>query len=269
MIKAFEEENINIDYISGTSSGSIIAALLAMGYNSDEIYYLFNKYSKKIKYISYKNILKLIYGIFIKRKIIIKGFNNGEIIEEVINEAAEAKKINNINQIKKPLIIPSIEVGNGKIYYFCSEPKRAKFSDKIVYENNINIGRAVRASCSYPLVFEPCKYKNVELVDGGIRENIPWKSLKEFGATNVIGVSFEKENDGNCCKNVVDVVGNSFEILCHELSNYELDGLEHLIRIKTKNISLLDMSEIKYLYDVGYKTAKKEIKKIKESIINH
>ena len=230
---------------------------------------MFNKYSKKIKYISYKNILKLIYGIFIKGKIIIKGFNNGEIIEEVINEAAEAKKINNINQIKKTLIIPSIEVGNGKIYYFCSEQKRAKFSDKIVYENNINIGRAVRASCSYPLVFEPCKYKNVELVDGGIRENIPWKSLKEFGATNVIGVSFEKENDGNCCKNVVEVVGNSFEILCHELSNYELDGLEHLIRIKTKNISLLDMSEIKYLYDVGYKTAKKEIKKIKESIINH
>ena len=269
VIKAFEEENINIDYISGTSSGSIIAALFAMGYNSDEIYYLFNKYSKKIKYISYKNILKLIYGIFIKGKIIIKGFNDGEIIEEVINEAAEAKKINNINQIKKPLIIPSIEIGNGKIYYFCSEQKRAKFSDKIVYENNINIGRAVRASCSYPLVFEPCKYKNVELVDGGIRENIPWKSLKEFGATNVIGVSFEKENDGNCCKNVVDVVGNSFEILCHELSNYELDGLEHLIRIKTKNISLLDMSEIKYLYDVGYKTAKKEIKKIKESIINH
>ena len=50
------------------------------------------------------NILKLIYGIFIKGKIIIKGFNDGEIIEEVINEAAEAKKINNINQIKKPLI---------------------------------------------------------------------------------------------------------------------------------------------------------------------
>ena len=53
MIKAFEEENINIDYISGTSSGSIIAALFAMGYNSNEIYFLFNRYSKKIKYIYY------------------------------------------------------------------------------------------------------------------------------------------------------------------------------------------------------------------------
>ena len=165
-----------------------------------------------------------------------------------------------------PLLIPSIEVHNGKIYCFCSQNKRARFSDKTVYVNNINIGRAVRASCSYPLVFEPCKYKNLELVDGGIRENIPWKSLKEFGATTIIGAAFEKEDDGKCCNNVIEVVGNSFEILCHELSNYELEGLEYLIKIKTKNISLLDMSETKYLYDIGYKTTKKEIKKIKENL---
>lgn len=262
VIKAFEEENIDIDYISGTSSGSIIAALFAMGYDSKEIYYLFNKYSKKIKYINYKNIFKLIYGILIKRKIIIKGFNDGEIIEKIINEAADLKKVKNINQIKKTLLIPSIEIHDGKIYYFCSQIKRAKFSDKTTYINNINIGKAVRASCSYPVIFEPCKYKNAELVDGGIRENIPWKCLKEFGASKVIGVVFEKESDGKCCKNVVDVVSNSFEILCHELSNYELEGLEYLIKIKTKNISLLDMSETEYLYNLGYKTAKKEIKKI-------
>lgn len=237
-----------------------------MGYNSNEIYYLFNKYSKKIKYINYKNITKLIYGILVKRKIIIKGFNDGEIIEEIINEAAELKKIKNINQIKKPLIIPSIEIHNGKIYCFCSQIKRAKFSDKTIYINNIEIGKAVRASCSYPLIFEPCKYKDNELVDGGIRENIPWKELKEFGANNVIGVSFEKEDDGKCCKNAIDVISNSFEILCHELSNYEVEGLEYLIKIKTKNISLLDMSQTEYLYNIGYKTAKKEIKKILNKI---
>ena len=140
MLKAFEEEKINIDYISGTSSGSIIAALFAMGYNSNEIYYLFNRYSKKIKYINYKNILKLIYGILVKRK----------IIEKIIDDAADLKNIKNINQIKMPLLIPSIEVHNGKIYCFCSQNKRARFSDKTVYVNNINIGRAVRASCSYP-----------------------------------------------------------------------------------------------------------------------
>ena len=166
-----------------------------------------------------------------------------------------------------PLLIPSVDVHNGKIYCFCSMNNRRSFSDEIVYKNNINIGKAVRASCSYPLVFSPCKYNNTELIDGGIRENVPWKGLKEIGADKVISVIFEKEIAGKCCKNVIDVVNNSFEILCHELSNYELEGLEYLIKIKTKNISLLDMSETEYLYNLGYKIGKKEIKKIKEKII--
>ena len=48
VLKAIEEENLEYDYITGTSSGSIVASLNAMGYNSDEIYKLFKKYSKKM-----------------------------------------------------------------------------------------------------------------------------------------------------------------------------------------------------------------------------
>ena len=43
VLKAIEEENLEYDYITGTSSGSIVASLNAMGYNSDEIYKLFKK----------------------------------------------------------------------------------------------------------------------------------------------------------------------------------------------------------------------------------
>ena len=42
-LKAFEEENIEFDYIAGTSSGSIVAALYAVGYKSGEIYEIFKK----------------------------------------------------------------------------------------------------------------------------------------------------------------------------------------------------------------------------------
>ena len=37
VLKAFEDENIKIDYISGTSSGSIVATLYAIGYKPEEI----------------------------------------------------------------------------------------------------------------------------------------------------------------------------------------------------------------------------------------
>ena len=234
------------------------------GYNYEEIYYLFKKYSKKIKYIDGKNIIKLIYGILIKRRIIINGLNSGEIIEKIVEEAARNKNIKKIEDIKMPLLIPSVDVHNGKIYCFCSRNNRRSFSDEIVYKNNINIGKAVRASCSYPLVFSPCKYNNTELIDGGIRENVPWKGLKEIGADKVISVIFEKEIAGKCCKNVIEVVSNSMDILCHELSNYELEGADYLLKIKTQDISLLDMEKIDEIYELGYKIAKNNISKILE-----
>ena len=85
-LKALEEEKIKIDYISGTSSGSIIATLYAIGYRPDEIYDIFEKNAKKIKYVDGINIWKAIYGFIVKRKIMIDGFNSGAIIEKLINK---------------------------------------------------------------------------------------------------------------------------------------------------------------------------------------
>lgn len=52
-----------------------------------------------MKYTDIKNIIKLIYGIIFKRKIIIDGLNNGNRIEKIINEACSIKNIENIKNI--------------------------------------------------------------------------------------------------------------------------------------------------------------------------
>lgn len=266
VLKALEEENINFDYVAGTSSGSIIAALYSIGYKSDEIYEILKKYNKKINYFEIKNILKLIYGILIKRKIIITGLNSGEKIEKLINKELNKKNINNINQINKKLLIPSVSLIDGKIFIFSSIKNRKIYSDKIIYNNDINIGKAIRASCSYPGVFEPMPFENNYLIDGGIRENVPWKELKENGADKVISVVFQNEIEEKQKINIIDSISNSIEILCHELSNYELEGADYLLKIKTKDISLLDKSKIKYLYQLGYIEAKGKISEIKKLI---
>lgn len=118
-------------------------------------------------------------------------------------------------------------------------------------------------------MFSPCNWNGIELIDGGIRENVPWKELKKFGAEHVINIVFEGELKENCCKNIIDVVSNSIGILCHELSNYELQGADYLLKIKTKGkIGLLDTSKIDYLYELGYKTVKENMRDIKKIIIN-
>ena len=79
-LRALEEENIKFDCVSGTSSGSIVATMYALGYTSQEMYEMFNKYSKKIKYIELRNILKIIYGLIFKGRIIIDVWRKKSLI---------------------------------------------------------------------------------------------------------------------------------------------------------------------------------------------
>lgn len=115
-LKAFEEENIEFDYIGGTSSGSIVAILYSLGFNSNEIYEIFKKYINKINYVDVYNIFKLIIGMLTKRKKVINGLNNGNKIEKIVNKECNKKGISNISEIKKKILIPSVDMCYGKIH---------------------------------------------------------------------------------------------------------------------------------------------------------
>lgn len=266
VLKAFEEENIKFEYLAGTSSGSIIATMYSMGYNSEEIYELFKEYCKKIKYVDGLNFFSIIIGLLFERKLKITGLNNGKKLENIIENVCKKKNIYYISEIKKKLIIPSVDLNDGKIYFFSSINNNRGYSDKIIYINDIEIWRAVRASCSYPGVFTPCDYNGTKLIDGGIRENVPWRELKEIGVDKIISVIFTKQIKKKDDKNIIDVVSNSIDILCHELSNYELDGADFLLKINTPDISLLDTSKTDYLYKIGYEQTKEKMKTIKKYI---
>lgn len=268
VLKALEDEKIRIDCISGTSSGSIVSSMYAMGYTPDEIYKLLKKYGKEIGKIDIKNILKLIYGLIFKRKVIIEGLNDGNKLYKVIQKQAEQKNMKEMKDIHMPLIIPSVNLYNGEIYLFSSLENNRDYSDDYIVESNIEIGKAVQASCSYPGVFCPVNYKNKKMIDGGVRENTPWRELKEIGTDKIISVVFKKERECKKEIDMLDCIVDSMGILTHELYNYEVAGIDYILSIKTEPISLLDMSKIDKLYQQGYIETKKQIKKIKEYLYN-
>ena len=120
VLKVLEEEGISIKYVGGTSSGSIVASLYAMGFTADEIYKIFKKYCKKIKYVDLLYILKAVLGLIFTGKIIIDGLNSGKQIEKLVDKFANKKGIYNISDIKNNLVIPSVDMCNGEVICFTS-----------------------------------------------------------------------------------------------------------------------------------------------------
>lgn len=264
VIRALEEENIKIDCISGTSSGSIVATMYAMGYSSDEIFKMFVKYGKEISKINWYQIFKLVFGLIIKKQICIDGLNDGKKISKIVNEQAQKKGVKLISDIKMPLIIPSVNLYDGSIYLFSSIKNNRNYSDRVIISNNAEIGKAVQASCSYPGIFSPTNIGNQKLVDGGIRENLPWKELKDIGAKKVISIVFNEEKKAKNKINILDSITGSMGIMMHELYNYEIEGIDYLMQINTKNVWLLDTNKTYELYELGYKTAKNQMPYIKK-----
>ena len=98
-IKALEENGIEIEAVGGTSAGSIVAALYAMGYKTDEIIKLFREFSSQVLSLSPKYIWESIKAT---RDIKLGGITTSENIEKVVGQAARKKKIKNRNR-EKPM----------------------------------------------------------------------------------------------------------------------------------------------------------------------
>lgn len=263
VLKAFEENRIKIDMISGASSGSIVATLYAVGYKADEIYDFFKKYAKDIRYVDLKNIFKLTFGLITKNEITITGLTAGKKLEEYVKKMCLKKGIASIRDVNFPLYISSVDLKNGNTYIFTNTKCLSK--DDLILVNDIDIGLAVRASCSYPGVFEPVKWNNTELIDGGIRENVPWKVMKNCGADKVMTVVFKGKEKKNCCKNLISVLECSLGYLTNELYRYEINGCDNVLSIETSDVGLLDSNKVDELYEEGYKLGKEYVKKIFES----
>lgn len=264
VLQAFKENKINIDMISGASSGSIVATLYAAGFSPDEIYKFFKKYAKDIKYVDISNVIKLIFGILTGSGITINGLTKGKSLENNIRKECAKRNIHNIKDITFPLYISSVNLGSGNTYIFNNQKSTTYKGFKLV--DNIDISTAIRASCSYPGVFTPVKWNGCTFVDGGIRENTPWEVLRLEGADKTICITFKDTTKKNCCKNLINVIDCSMSYLNSELKDYELKGGGEIIEIKTNDISLLEYSKVDELYQIGYKTACEFCKKIKNGI---
>ena len=262
VLQALEENGIKPDIIGGTSCGSIVAAMYAMGYTPYHIFILCKRYARVIAKTNAIPILSGIQSSISKKKIIFSGFNNGEKMEELGDEMAKRRKIFNINEIKMPLVIPTVDIISGK-EFVCTNYIPHKKSVNKEYIGDINVGKAIRASSSFPAYFSPCRHNNYAFMDGGVLNNIPADEVKLQGAYKVIAVKFHSDRIFED-SNIMDVVMKSIDIMGNKISEKSLNVSDLVLDVYTDKVGLLDYEKLEKCYEFGYKSVIENLDEIKK-----
>ena len=220
IVKALEEHNIlnSLEVFIGTSAGSIIATLLVLGYNSQEIHDLIYGIDfNNIRDITTENILSFLvnYGvdsgnkILSILKIIIKGKTNNPDI--TFSELYQ--------QTNKKLIITGTNLTSKKTEYF-----------DYIKTPNMEVSLAIRISISIPILFSPITYKEQLYIDGCILDNFPIHKLPNDNTT--IGISLQNTR-GNNIDNIEDYIFSIISSLTNEFEYLRThDYNNHIIYIK-------------------------------------
>ncbi|MFR5682658.1 MAG: patatin-like phospholipase family protein [Clostridia bacterium] len=247
VIKALEENEIQIHAIAGTSSGSIVATLYGMGYTSEEMLKLFNYFSKGIlrgspmyRSPDGKSDLSIKIG----------GILSGQSISDALEEAAKLKEMEMISQINKiQIAIPTVDILNGEKYVFTNSPKQEQY-----YIKEAKISTAVRASSSYPGVFAPCLFKEHKFVDGGVLDNVPADEVKKLDVDKVIAIKFalDKKLKPN---GIYGVAMKSMDIIFDNRSRHEVECSDLVLDVDTKDANVFNIKKINDCYRYGYETA--------------
>ena len=261
VLKALDENNIKVKAIGGTSAGSIVATLYAMGYKPYYIYVLFKKYAQEIINISNASLLNGLGNLIKSKKVGFSGLNDGIMLEKMFNEIALRKRIRLIEDIKMPLVISTVDIAEAKEYVITNCASRDNLKDNYITE--IEVGKAVRASSSFPAFFCPCEFKNHIFMDGGVLDNTPVLPLKQICDKKIIAVNFESDSVGEDC-DVMDVIMKSLDIMGNKISEKSFEQSDLILTIPTDGAGLFDIDKLDKCYQFGYNTVMRNLKKFRD-----
>ena len=199
-------------------------------------------------------------SVFKSKKI--TGLKDGKEIENLCNKMALRKQIMKISDVTMPLVIPSVDITESKEYIFTNKVPE-NVVDNSQYITDISVGKAVRASSSFPAVFNPCMVKEHAFLDGGVLDNIPVNEVKKQGADKIIAVKFDSEKIDNK-SNIMDIVMKTIDIMGSKISEESLEISDFILNVYTDKVGLLDVKKLDSCYKYGYNAVIENIDRIKE-----
>jgi len=289
VFKLLEELDIPVDYIVGTSIGSIMGGLYSLGYSSSELdsimmtvdWDVVMSDSPKRKYMPFEDkkrdeqyLIKLPFknreGFNAAqdeaRKTGVVTKNKGAFLNNIPLALVEGQYLHSIFTQLTVGYQDNVDFNKFPIPFACVAVD-IKSKEQVVFHSG-DIVNAIRASMSIPAVFAPVRIGDSLLVDGGIKNNFPVDVAREMGADIIIGVDLHKYDKArnNDVENLGDMLGSLLVIMNGTKYQEGLDNSNVVISPNTTDFSVLgfDNKSIEALIDTGYCASLQQVEALKQ-----
>jgi len=259
VLEALEENGVPIDYVAGTSMGSIIAAMYAAGYSPAEMRAIVN--SGVVKEWVSGRIDPNKYMAYYRQV----GSNPAFLSLRIDVESPSGKRLRvprnlisstQIDMALTELFAPATAAADGDfdrlmVPFLCVASDLNHRGPVVLREGDLS--EAVRSSMSIPLVFKPMVKDSMLLYDGGIYDNFPWKPLDEdFRPDLIVGsICTEGNTPPSEESNIMD---QAFMLAMHD-TDYTLPEERSVTIRRAVGVNMLDFDQAEAIMNAGYEDA--------------
>jgi NTE family protein len=219
VIQILEEAGIRPTLVTGTSAGSLVAAIYASGKNGKQLQHV----AETMEEVTIADWTLPLFN---------SGMFRGDALAKYVNGQVSARLI---QDMPLPLGIVATDLNSGQSMLF----------------QRGDTGTAVRASSAVPAVFQPVKISGRDYVDGGLVSPVPVRAARKMGAELVIAVDISSPPDSNLAGGTLDVLLQTFSIMGSSINSFELKEADVVVRPVLTGISSSDFSARKRSIQAG------------------
>jgi NTE family protein len=188
VIKVLVQAGVRVEYIAGTSMGSVIAALYGCGLKVKMV-------ERLAESISRRTWMDFTFPRM--------GLIAGDRLEQLMHLLTGRRSFEDLSL---PVAAVAVDLNNG---------------ERVVLDRG-PVARAVRASCAIPGIFNPVELDGRLLVDGGVLERVPVSTVKEMGADFVIAVDVGAYVGEYKINHIFDVLAKTIDIMAREIQRTQI-----------------------------------------------
>lgn len=189
-VRALYELGLRPQYVAGTSSGSAMAALTAMGCTPDEMQDFAEHYWETLADFRPIPIVAQLASLKFNKSTDKDGLKDGAVISNVIRKAMDNKGVRGFQNLPINLSICTNDTYTTDECIFTTLDEGLQ-TDHIHYICGAPLELAVRASMTFPGIYTTCNYQGYNFIDGGSKDNLPTKIMRDMGVGKVLALAFD------------------------------------------------------------------------------